>query len=178
LGLPRSTVRYESLADPQHPLRIRLRDLATSRVGYGYRRLYVLLRREGWRVNHKRVYRLYRDEGLAMRKKPPRRRVACLKRDAVSCFIATTGSRLVGFACYDATVLGMFGPIGVDKDLRGRDIGSALLKACLLDMRVKGYAYAVIGSTKAFGFYEKVCGADSSGPAGPVAVPNASLPPD
>jgi len=52
-----------------------------ARVGYGYPRLYILLRREGWGANHKRVYRLYRDEGLAMRKKPPRRRVACLKRD-------------------------------------------------------------------------------------------------
>ena len=77
----------------------------------------------------------------------------------ISCFIATADSRLVGFACYDATALGLFGPIGVEKDLRGRDIGSALLKACLLDMRLKGYAYAVIGSTKAFSFYEKVCGA-------------------
>ena len=81
LAFPRSTVRYESLADPQIALRLRLRDLATSRVGYGYRRLYILLRREGWQVNHKRVYRLYREEGLGMRKRPPRRRVACLKRE-------------------------------------------------------------------------------------------------
>ncbi len=78
---PRSTVRYQSTADPQIPLRLRLRDLATSRVAYGYRRLHVLLQREGWNVNHKRVYRLYREEDLAMRKRPPRRRVACLKRD-------------------------------------------------------------------------------------------------
>lgn len=76
----RSTVRYESVADPQTTLRIRLRDVATSRVGYGYRRLHVLLWREGWRVNHKRVYRIYCEEGLAMRKKPPRRRRACLRR--------------------------------------------------------------------------------------------------
>ena len=41
----------------------------------------MLLQREGWKVNHKRVYRLYHEEGLAMRKKPPRRRVACMKRE-------------------------------------------------------------------------------------------------
>ena len=60
---------------------MRLKELAAARVGYGYRRLHVLLRREGWRVNHKRVYRLYRQEGLALRRKPPRRRVACVKRE-------------------------------------------------------------------------------------------------
>jgi len=81
LAFPRSTVRYQSIADLQIALRLRLRDLATSRVGYGYRRLHILLQREGWQVNHKRVYRLYWEEGLGMRKKPPRRRVACLKRE-------------------------------------------------------------------------------------------------
>lgn len=77
---PRSTYYYRSKADPQEALRMRLKELAAARVGYGYRRLHVLLRREGWRVNHKRVYRLYRQEGLGLRRKPPRRRVACVKR--------------------------------------------------------------------------------------------------
>ena len=81
LAFPRSTVRYLSVAAPQEHLRMRLRDLAAARVGYGYRRLHVLLQREGWNVNHKRVYRLYCQEGLGMRKRPPRRRVACIKRD-------------------------------------------------------------------------------------------------
>lgn len=80
LVFPRSTMRYESLADPQIALRMRIKDLALARVGYGYRRLHILLLREGWRVNHKRVYRLYREEGLSMRRKSPRRRKACLKR--------------------------------------------------------------------------------------------------
>ncbi len=71
LVFARSVVRYESRADPQTALRMRLRDLAMSRIGYGYRRLHILLGREGWEVNHKRVYRLYREEGLAMRKRPP-----------------------------------------------------------------------------------------------------------
>jgi len=81
LDLARSMIRYESTADSQTALRMRLRDLAMSRVGYGYRRLHILIEREGWSVNHKRVYRLYREEGLAMRKRPPRRRKACLKRE-------------------------------------------------------------------------------------------------
>jgi len=55
---------------------MRLRDLAASRVRYGYRRLYVLLRREGWPVNHKRVYRLYTLENLTIRRKAPRRAVS------------------------------------------------------------------------------------------------------
>jgi putative transposase len=46
---------------------MRLRELASVRVRYGYRRLHILLRREGWRVTHKRVYRLYRLEGLSVR---------------------------------------------------------------------------------------------------------------
>jgi putative transposase len=77
----RSVVRYESVADPQTALRMRLRELAMARVGYGYRRLQVLLWREGWRVNHKRVYRLYCQEELGLRKRMPRRRRACLKRE-------------------------------------------------------------------------------------------------
>jgi putative transposase len=74
LCVPRSSCRYHSVADRQEPLRMRLRDLAQARVTWGYRRLHVLLRREGWGVNHKRVYRLYAAEGLSMRTKRPRRR--------------------------------------------------------------------------------------------------------
>lgn len=75
-GFPRSTQRYRSRADPQPVLRQRLRELAVSRVRYGYRRLHVLLRREGFSVNHKRIYRLYREEDLVIRRKTPRRRRA------------------------------------------------------------------------------------------------------
>jgi putative transposase len=53
------------------------------RVSDGYLRLHVLLAREGWSVNHKRVFRLYRMEGLGIRRKKPRRRVACVKRELV-----------------------------------------------------------------------------------------------
>lgn len=75
LGLSRSVHRYRSVKDDQAALRLRLRDLAATRVRYGYRRLHVLLRREGWPVNHKRVYRLYRLEGLPLRRKARRKRL-------------------------------------------------------------------------------------------------------
>jgi len=80
LGWPRSTYRYESVADPQPGLRGRLKELAGKRVSYGYRRLHILLKREGWKANKKRVYRLYREEGLVLRKKRPKRRVAAVRR--------------------------------------------------------------------------------------------------
>jgi putative transposase len=55
---------------------MRSKEIAAARVRYGYYRIYILLRREGWVVNHKRVYRLYRAEGLSMRVKRPRRHVS------------------------------------------------------------------------------------------------------
>ena len=65
----RSTMNYRSRRDPQHALRVRMRELAASRVRFGYRRLTVMLRREGWVVNAKRIYRLYTEDGLAVRTK-------------------------------------------------------------------------------------------------------------
>jgi len=69
MRITRWSNRYQSRRDPQTELRIRLRDLAAVRIRYGYRRLTVMLRREGWRVNTKRVYRLYREEALQVRTK-------------------------------------------------------------------------------------------------------------
>jgi putative transposase len=67
LNLAWSTLQYRSRKDPQEALRRRLRELASTHVRYGYRRLTVLLRREGWNVNAKRVYRLYDEENLKVR---------------------------------------------------------------------------------------------------------------
>jgi len=75
----RSTYRYRSIAQDQTALRMRLRDLAAARVRYGYRRLHILLQREGWQVNHKRVYRLYRLEGLSLRLKHRKKRPSHLR---------------------------------------------------------------------------------------------------
>ena len=57
-----------------------MREIAETRVHYGYRRIHVLLRREGWTVNAKRVYRLYVDEALGLRRKKPKRRRAAMAR--------------------------------------------------------------------------------------------------
>ena len=73
VGAHRSNVRYRSRRPPQTALRTRLKELATTHVSYGYLRLHVLLRREGWRVNRKRVYRLYREEGLMLKPRRPKR---------------------------------------------------------------------------------------------------------
>lgn len=77
----------------------------------------------------------------------------------VSCFIATGGGQVIGFACYEATCRDFFGPTGVAPERRGLGIGKALLLACLHAMRAEGYAYAVIGGAGPVDFYAKACGA-------------------
>jgi putative transposase len=76
VGIGRSTLRYcPRPRTGDAPLRQRLHELAAARPRFGYRRLYVMLRREGVNINHKRVERLYREEGLAVRRRK-RKRVA------------------------------------------------------------------------------------------------------
>ena len=75
VAIGRSTARYQVRRRDDTPVRTRLRELAGEKRRYGYRRLYVLLRREGLLVNHKRVERIYREEGLSVRKRK-RKRVA------------------------------------------------------------------------------------------------------
>ena len=82
VGLERKTFRYRSRRPRREDLRARLRTLAEERVRWGYRRLHVLLRREGIRANHKAVYRLYREEGLAVRRRR-RKRVSVPRRPMV-----------------------------------------------------------------------------------------------
>jgi putative transposase len=62
------------------PLKKRMHEIASTRVRFGFWRIYVLIRREGWRVNHKRIYRLYKEEGLNLRSKRPRRRRCAANR--------------------------------------------------------------------------------------------------
>lgn len=76
----RSSYRYKSIRGEQVALRMRINEIARIRVRYGYKRIYVLLRREGWTVNHKRVYRIYCEEGLNLRAKRPKRRVSAAHR--------------------------------------------------------------------------------------------------
>jgi Putative transposase/HTH-like domain len=78
--IPVSTFRYESMQDPRTALRLRIREIAQTQVRYGYRKIRVLLNREGWKVGKKLVYRLYREEGLTLRHPPRKRRRAVQHR--------------------------------------------------------------------------------------------------
>jgi putative transposase len=74
LGADRSSVRYRSLRPDDTGVRARLRELAASRRRFGYRRLHVLLTREGLVMNHKKLRRLYREERLQVRRRGGRKR--------------------------------------------------------------------------------------------------------
>ena len=73
VSLERSTMRYRSSRPHRESLRARMRELALERPRFGYKRLHVLLRREGQIVNRKLVLRLYREEGLAVRRRKRKR---------------------------------------------------------------------------------------------------------
>ena len=74
IQIHRNSYRYKAIRDEQAPLRMRIKEIAAVRVRYGYKRIHVLLRREGWKINHKRVHRLYCEEGLNLRSKHKRKR--------------------------------------------------------------------------------------------------------
>lgn len=80
-------------------------------------------------------------------------------RAPVTCFVAVEDKKVIGFACYDTTRRGFFGPTGVDESARGRGLGTALLLVCLHDMLAQGYAYAIIGAAGPVEYYEKTVGA-------------------
>lgn len=80
VGLHRSVFYYRSVRNPRLELRGRMRELARTRVRYGYRRLHVLLKREGWSLGRNLAYRLYCEEGLQLRSKLPRRRKMVVTR--------------------------------------------------------------------------------------------------
>ena len=114
----RTTVRYQARRPSQQALRQRIRDLVTSRVRYGYKRIHVLLRREGHQVNHKRVHRLYCLEGLQLRARRPRRPVSAATRqpararpnapNAVWSMDFVTDRTVAGHAFRTLTVLDVF----------------------------------------------------------------------
>jgi putative transposase len=81
LRLVRGTYRYKSHQKEWTELRARIPEIAQSRVRYGYRKILVLLRREGWQVGKHLVYRLYKEEGLALKKRPQKRRKAVKHRE-------------------------------------------------------------------------------------------------
>jgi putative transposase len=81
LRAERSSYHYTSCRPDQAAIKKRIKEICETRVRYGYRRVHVLLQREGWTVNVKRVYRLYNELGLQLRNKTPKRRVKAKLRD-------------------------------------------------------------------------------------------------
>lgn len=81
LRAERSSYHYRGCRADQAELKKRIKEIAETRVRYGYRRIHVLLRREGWEINAKRVYRLYKEMGLQLRRKAPKRRVKAKLRE-------------------------------------------------------------------------------------------------
>lgn len=76
----RSTQRKPSTRDPRTEIRQRMHEIAQTRIRFGYRRIHVMLRREGWQIGRKLVYRLYCEEGLVLRGKQPKRRKMLVRR--------------------------------------------------------------------------------------------------
>ena len=83
------------------------------------------------------------EASLALTQQPP------------SLYVAVRGNALLGFACFDTSAKGFFGPTGVDEAERGKGIGEALLIMTLRGMREAGYGYAVIGDPGPVAFYQK-----------------------
>ncbi|PTM50319.1 putative transposase [Phreatobacter oligotrophus] len=81
LRIDRGLYVYKSKRGTQAELKQRIKEICETRVRYGYRRVHVLLRRDGWAVNPKWIYRLYKELGLQLRNKVPKRRVKAKLRD-------------------------------------------------------------------------------------------------
>jgi putative transposase len=81
IGFDRSTFHYKSRRTDQAAVEKRIKEICETRVRYGYRRVHVLLDREGWGINIKKVYRIYKELGMQLRNKTPKRRVKAKLRD-------------------------------------------------------------------------------------------------
>ncbi|MET3762288.1 transposase InsO family protein [Sphingomonas sp. UYEF23] len=132
-------MRYISHKPDPTPLVMRIRDLAATRTRCGYFRIYILLRREGWVANHKRVYRLYRDDGLSLRLKKPRRNVSAANRERQPAALAANemwsmdfvsdalfdGRRLRALTVVDAFTREALA-IDVDQGIKGEQVVEAM----------------------------------------------------
>ncbi len=81
LEFDRSTYHYKSRRREQAGLEARIKEICATRIRYGYWRVHVLLRREGWEINLKKTHRIYNELGLQLRNKTPKRRVKAKLRD-------------------------------------------------------------------------------------------------
>jgi putative transposase len=96
MGISRSLYRYEPRRPDDEALRGRLCELAAFKRRYGYRRLHVLVKREGWTVNHKRLFRIYQEAGLAVRRRK-RKRIAGIERQTKAPSLAPNQSWSMDF---------------------------------------------------------------------------------
>lgn len=139
LMISRSSYGYQSVARDSSALAMRIREITSTRVHYGYRRVHVQLQREGWQDNHKRVYRLYREQGLSLRHKRPRRNKAAKNRQPIQeahCPNHVWGMDFVSDALFDGrrlrllTIIDLYTReclgIVVGQSLKGVDVREAL----------------------------------------------------
>jgi len=143
VGMSFSTYRYESRRRDETVLKMRIKEITDTRVHYGYRRVHVMLRREGHQDNVKRVYRLYREEGLSLRLKRPRRnRAAKLRQPKQLAFAINEvwSADFVADALFDGRKLRMLTvvdcytreclAIDVGQSLKGEDGVDSLNRIC------------------------------------------------
>lgn len=144
--LARSMFYYKSHRRDDTLLRIRMNEIARTRIRYGFWRIYILLKREGFSDNHKRVYRIYREEGLNLRTKRPRRNRAGahrLERVEVNTLNRVWSMDFVQDALYNGerfrilTVVDNFSKkclgLLVGKSLKGADVAMELQQICLIE---------------------------------------------
>lgn len=152
MRIDRSLYVYKSKRGEQAELQQRIRDICQTRVRYGYRRVHVLLSREGWAVNPKRIYRLYKEMGMQLRNKTPKRRVKAKLREDRSAATATnqvwamdfvhdqlaTGKKLRILTIVDT--FSRFSPATDPRySYRGEDVVQALERVC----RQYGYPQSI-----------------------------------
>jgi transposase InsO family protein len=92
ISADRKSMRYRSCRADDGDLRSRLRELAGQRRRFGYRRLHILLRRDGITINRKKTQRLYREEGLTVRRRKGRRRAVGARALALALELASAGA--------------------------------------------------------------------------------------
>ena len=141
MAISKSSLTYVPKARDCSAIRMRIREITSSRIHYGCERVFVVLRREGWRDNHKRVHRLYKAEGLSLLHCRPRRsRSARRRQPRMEAFAANDlwGMDFVSDALFDGrrfralTIVDHYTheclDILVDQSLRGEHVADAMTR--------------------------------------------------
>ncbi len=92
-------------------------------------------------------------------------------RQPIGCYLAIYEEQIVGFCCLESTFKNFVGPIGVSSSHRTAGVGRALLLACLKEMALSGYAYAIVGDAGAPAFFQKAAGASTINGSTPGPYP-------